>query len=299
MIATDLWRVAVVKAPLTEIIATGTLNDLEVVWLPLSGTLRFMADPFGLWKGQLLHVFVEAYDYRTRHGEIEALILDQNFALRDRRVVLREPWHLSYPFVFESGDTVWMLPEAYRSGRLSLYRATEFPWHWQREPHFIFPEAAIDAVPIRTKDGWWMLYTPPEPRRYRTRALKLARAEQLFGPCHVCEDQPILIDKSGARMGGTPVICDDSWVLPTQDCRRTYGGAIAIRRIAAGAMGDHVIEAGAHIEAPAAFHPYTDGLHTLSAAGPVTLIDAKRTVRSFSRLRVEILRHLRPSGANY
>ena len=37
-------------------------------------------------------------------------------------VVLSEPHHLSFPFVFRSGDRVYMLPETEQAGELTLYR---------------------------------------------------------------------------------------------------------------------------------------------------------------------------------
>ncbi|BAV63730.1 glucosamine inositolphosphorylceramide transferase family protein [Sphingobium cloacae] len=286
MIRTDLWHVGVVKAPMARIVAAGTLEGFDTLWLPPEGSLRFIADPFGLWKDGLLHIFVEAYDYRTRHGAIELLILDENLALVERGPVLREPWHLSYPFIFEADGETWMLPEAHKSGRLTLYRATRFPWRWQPEERFLFPEAAIDATPVRTDRGWWIFYTPPAPKPWRTSALKLARADDLLGPWEPCGDAPVLLDKGGARMGGTPIRRGETLLLPTQDCRRTYGGAISIREMRWRDAAAPSFEAGPHIVAPHAFHPHVDGLHTLSQAGPVTLVDAKRTVRSFRHLAI-------------
>ncbi len=275
----------IVKAPITRILAEADLGAFDIVWLPTQGPLRFTADPFGLWKDGLLHIFVEAYDYRTGRGEIEVLILDESLSLRHRGPALREPWHLSYPFVFEAEGEIWMLPEAYRSGRLTLYRATGFPWRWERESRFVFPEAAIDATPVQTQEGWRMFYTPPAPKRWRTSALKLARADHLLGRWERCGDGPILIDRGGARMGGTPVWMEDALLLPTQDCRDTYGGALTIRTVT-GAAGDapRIGATGTRITAPPSFHPYVEGLHTLSQAGPVTLIDAKRTIHPVRHL---------------
>lgn len=123
MIRTDLWRVGIVKAPMATIIAAGSLDNFDMLWLPPEGSLRFMADPFGLWKDGLLHIFVETYDYRTRHGRIEVLILDEDLKFLARKPVLRVPWHLSYPFVFEADGAIWLLPEAFnRLLKNSTYR---------------------------------------------------------------------------------------------------------------------------------------------------------------------------------
>ena len=128
----DIWRVGVVAAPIAELLVSGAIGRREIAWLPFEARdFAFLADPFGLWRDGKLHLFAEAYDYRTRHGRIDLLILDEGFAVADRRTVLVEPWHLSYPFVFEGDGETWMLPEAHRSGRLTLYRAAAFPDRWE------------------------------------------------------------------------------------------------------------------------------------------------------------------------
>lgn len=281
MIPIDLWRVGVIRAPLTAVMDAGTLVPFDVHWLPLAGTLRFMADPFGLWRDGLLYVFVETYDYRTRRGEIEVLVLDRKLQLQERRTVLAEPWHLSYPFVLEDEGEVWMLPEGYKSGRTTLYRALDFPWRWEREARFCLPEAAIDPALLKTPAGWLLFYTPPAPKPWRTSALKVARAPRLLGPWSGCERAPVLVDRAGARMGGTPVVRGAAIWLPTQDCRTTYGQAVRLRTIDLGTDA-RSITLGAELTPPAGFAPYVDGLHTLSAAGDWTLIDAKWMTRSWA-----------------
>ena len=55
-----------------------------------------------------------------------------------------------------------------------------------------------------------------------------------------------------------------------------------------------VLEAGAHLQAPAASAPFTQGLHTLSAAGDVTLIDTRLDkYASFERIAVDLGRKWR------
>ncbi len=127
----DIWRAGIVSATMPTILARGSVAGLPVTWLPSPGPLRYLADPFGLWRDGRLHVFTELYDYRVRVGAIEAMVFDAGFRLLEQRRVLAEPWHLSYPFVFEAEGETWMLPEANRSRTLTLYRAVEFPFRWE------------------------------------------------------------------------------------------------------------------------------------------------------------------------
>lgn len=279
--ATDIWKVGVARAPMRDIAAAGTLAPFPVRWLPEEGAMRFLADPFGLWKDGLLHIFAEQYDYRRRKGVIKVFVLDSALDVIEQRIVLSEPWHLSYPFLIEEAGDIWMLPEAYRSGRLTLYRAVEFPWRWKAEPRLrVFPCAAIDASPVRIGGEWRMFYTPPFPAGERQTALRLAASASLFGPW---EEIPAPFAKTGAtpgRMGGTPLVTEDRLILPTQDCARTYGGALRLVSTALPLSTPPAFTRGPRLVPPPGYAPFVNGLHTLSAAGDVTLFDVKRISRN-------------------
>lgn len=291
MLLTEIWRIGVVKAPIQQIAAAATLEDFRIAWIEADRSLCFLADPFGLWRNDKLYLFAEAYDYRTRRGNIVAYVLDASLNVLEHRTVLDEPWHLSYPNVFEADGEIWMLPEGYKSGALSLYRAVEFPWRWERVPEFTFPCAAIDPSPLFAEGRWWMFYTPPAPKEARTSVLMLATAEKLMGPWVNAVSTPIRQDKSGARMGGTPFYHQGKLILPTQDCSQTYGGALRLLEMSLDTLGSPDLVAGAHLQAPGSNAPYVHGLHTLSAAGDVTLIDTKRHLYgSPGRIAVDLAR---------
>ncbi|MCB8882449.1 formyl transferase [Acidisoma cellulosilytica] len=289
----DLWRVAIINRPLTAILAEG-FDEPSVTWGPAMPAQSFRADPFGLWRDGLLHVFAEGFSYRDRRGYIDLLVYDAQLTLLDSRTVLREPWHLSYPFVFEAEGEIWMLPEAFQSGTLTLYRAKTFPGEWEAVCQIPLDGAAIDATPFFWQDRWWLFYAPSHSKRAKQSHLHIAYADRLTGPWHLHPGNPVHIDIASARPGGTPILQGGSIILPVQDCRRTYGAAIRLLEIA------HLDETAFAatdrdgLQAPAWMTPYTDGLHTLSAVGEMTLLDVKRMDASLpatvSRL-YHILRH--------
>lgn len=289
----DIWRVGLVRAPMETLFAAGALATAEVTWLPEPGALRFLADPFGIWRDGKLFVFVETYDYRERVGAIEVLTFDAGLQLLDRQPALKEPWHLSYPFIVEADGETWMLPEAHKSGRLTLYRAEAFPNRWAPVATLELDEVAIDATPCFHEGRWWLFYTPATSKAAKVGALHAAYAERLTGPWTPHPGNPVRLDASSSRPGGTPLRIDGAIVLPVQDCRRTYGGAIRPLRITVLTPERFEAEAGEAIAAPAGFGAYTAGLHTLSGAGDVTLIDAKRRHVSPRTLAMDGRRQLR------
>lgn len=264
------------------------LDGAHIHWATVARPFTFLADPFGIWRGDELHVFAEAYDYRTRHGVIDHLTFRADKTFSDRRTVLREPWHLSYPFVFEADGEVWMAPEAFRSGRLTLYRARAFPDAWEPALTLELDTPAIDPTVFRHEGLWWIAYAPQGPQAAKQGRLHLAYSERLMGPWRTHPGNPVRIDRAGSRPGGAPFLHDGVLTLPVQDCSRTYGGAIRLLRILELSPGRFVAEAGAPIAPPASAAPYTDGLHTLSACGPATLIDVKRIDRSLGGLAIDV-----------
>ena len=288
----DIWRVGIAPAPIGEIAARGAVG--EVRWLPEQPSFTFLADPFALWHEGCLHLFAEAYDYRTRHGVIDCLTLTAEFAIAERRTVLREPWHLSYPYVFEVDGETWMLPEAARSGELTLYRATRFPDRWEPVQRIALDVAPIDATPVRHEGLWWLFYSGGRDRAARMGALHAAWTERLEGPWHPLGSNPIRQDMRGGRPGGTPFVADGQLCLPVQDCSRTYGGAIRILRFTRLSPGQVETELGPQIAMPAE-RAYCEGMHTLAGCGPLTLIDAKKVDRTGRGWLIDLRRKLLPS----
>jgi len=274
----DIWRVGIVRATVAEVATTG-LEAHPIHWLAEEPSFRFLADPFGLWRGGQLHLFAEYYDYRSRHGVIDRLTFGADLTLRDRATVLRESWHLSYPYVFEADGETWMLPEAYRSGALTLYRAIGFPDRWEPAARITLDVPPIDASPLWHGGRWWLFYSGGRDRKARMGAFHIASAERLEGPWYPHPHNPIRCDMRGGRPGGTPFLDGDIICLPVQDCSRTYGGAVRILRFSSLTPDRVKADLGPPISAPMQT-PYRDGFHTLSGCGPVTLIDAKKVDQS-------------------
>jgi hypothetical protein len=283
----DIWRIGAVRAPLDEVLRGG-LQGREITWLADTAPLSFLADPFGMWRNGRLYVFAEAYDYRDRHGTIDVLIFDAALRLLERRPALTEPWHLSYPFVVEADGETYMLPEAFRSGGVTLYRAAEFPHRWEPVQKIALDQVPIDATPVFHNGLWWLFYTPATTREAKVSALHVAFAPRLTGPWTPHPNNPVRFDASSSRPGGTPVVRNGMLVIPMQDCRSTYGGAIRPLTVATLTPQEFAATAGEVIAAPGA-----DGFHTVSAAGDVTLIDVKRFHLSAASLALDVRHVLR------
>ena len=293
---TDLWQVALLPAPAAGLMEAGAVAAQKdrAIWLPDPGPWRYRADPFGLTRKGSTHVFVEAFDYRTKHAVIEHHRLNPDQTWDGGEVVLAQPFHLSYPFIVEAAGEVFMIPESHQAGEVALYRARAFPQGWVRETALLSNIPAAEPSLIQHDGKWWMFFTVVGPKARDQRELHVAFADRLTGPWRLHAQNPVLVDRAGARPGGTPLIAGDGCVvLPVQDCSRTYGGATRFLKFTA------LTEARISLEALAGSltgdllsDTHAEGLHTFSQCGEATLVDVKRVDRSQARRRVDLKRRL-------
>lgn len=294
---TDFWQVGIVPAPIAALVDPTALATLRarVTWLPDPGPWRYLADPFALRRGDAFHVFVEAFNYRTKHAVIEHHEVGTDLVWRAKHTTLARTFHLSYPFLVEDGNEVFMIPESQRHGEIALYRARKFPGGWVRETPLLRGVPGAEASVIHHRDRWWMFFTIVGPKARDQRELHVAHAPRLTGPWTLHPQNPIVEDRSGARPGGTPFVgADGHVVLPVQDCSRTYGGAIRFLRCKTLATDRIETEhLSGTLTGGLVSDSHRDGLHTLSACGEVTLLDVKHIARPWSRYAVDLQRRVK------
>ncbi len=100
-------------------------------------------------------------------------------------------------------------------------------------------------------------------------------ADDLLGPWRPHDGNPVKTDVRSSRSAGTPFAHEGHLYRPTQDCSRTYGARVVLNRVNKLTPEEFVEEAVREISPIA---PYSDGVHTLSSCGEMTLIDGKRVV---------------------
>jgi len=67
----------------------------------------------------------------TNQGNIGYATSDNGLDWTYQQIVLDEPYHLSYPYVFEWQGDYYMVPESYQVNSILLYRAVNFPTDWE------------------------------------------------------------------------------------------------------------------------------------------------------------------------
>eukprot|EP00124_Ichthyophonus_hoferi_P003791 Ihof_evm6s354 gene=Ihof_evmTU6s354 len=67
---------------------------------------------------------------------------------RYEKTVIKESFHLSYPFIFEHQNETWMIPETGDNRDVRLYKSHDFPYDWQLEKVLLSGKAFRDCSPI-------------------------------------------------------------------------------------------------------------------------------------------------------
>ena len=184
------------------------------------GNLKFCADPFLFHWQDANWLFYESLD-RKGKGYI-GCYKEENGKWVQQGKVVKEPWHLSYPQVFEEGGKVYMIPEScdFGKGNVSLYEAVDFPKKWKKVAKLIDRPFA-DSTILEHEGHWYMAcYTIP-PKE----TAELWHAPTLFGPW---ERHPMWnkINQSRRlrRCGGSFIRREGKLYRVAQDCNSVLYG---------------------------------------------------------------------------
>ena len=240
-------------------------------WLQDDGR-RYFADPFLFRENGTTHVFCEEFPYATAKGVISVFTLDAAGRPSAPRVVLEQPYHLSYPQVFRHDGKIWMMPESSANRTLELYVAEAFPDRWKLHSVLLDDLSVSDATAFEHDGRWWLTATTNEPDTSTWDCLSLFSSPSPVGPWNRSGDLPILVDASAARPAGQIVRLGSALWRPAQDCTRGYGSGLALCRI--DELRDGVLrQSVVRRLGPPAGAP-DQGVHTLNSDGQFEVIDA-------------------------
>jgi hypothetical protein len=184
---------------------------------------EFVADPFMVREQDAWYMFFEVLNVATSLGEIGLAVSSNGFVWEYRQIVMREPFHLSYPHVFRWQGDYYMTPETLGAGAVGLYRADPFPNRWVRICDLVSGQLA-DPTPFPFRDQWWML-TCGTP--YQHDSLRLFQSEHLTHGWSESPGSPLVENNPHiARPAGRVIPWLSGLIRFAQDCSPTYGNRV-------------------------------------------------------------------------
>ena len=272
----EKWNIGIINQPIDSLIN----NDLaKVNWLKEAPKNKYFADPFSITDKTIA---AEYYDYKNQKGEIIQLDPKGN----SQAALLNKETHLSYPYTIKTDLGQYLLPENYKNELLCLYKV---------ELGKIVEEVQllkggwIDPSLKLVENRWWLFCTS---KKSPNEALHLFYADHIEGPYHPHILNPVIQDIKSARPAGTIFYKDNDLYRLGQNCSKTYGGSIQLKKIIKLSPNDYQEEFVKEFTAKA-FSKYDKGIHTLSVFGNKLLVDAKRFHFNYENFKVQLSIKLR------
>lgn len=275
------WNIGIIERPIESFLEDQTINDIK--WLARRPKGGFTADPFGFWDNGRLHIYAEEFNFARNKGHLRYVIIDKARRVLREGVALFKDVHLSYPYIIGHQGALYCLPEMSRSNKVVLFAIDRHTGQLMEKATLLAGVTLSDPT-VFHHDGQWWLWGVKDGSE-----LHVWYASDLFGPWQAHADNPVKTDIASARPAGTPFVHDGSLYRPAQDCSRTYGGRIVLNKVLALSPTEFREEIAAVIE-PDPHGLYPVGIHTLAAAGDITLVDGKRWTFSLGRMARKVIR---------
>jgi len=266
----EQWRIGIAQVPVAQFLAAPGQTSFR--WVTPASRREILADPFAIETDGSVEVFAERLIYGATPGRLVRFALGPD---EPRPLPFGAgPFHLSYPFVISDQGRRYLVPEQSQSGHLLFYSLGDTV---PLDPVTVLGGLdAIDPTFVHHEGRWWLFCTRASDRP--NEALHLYFADQLLGPYTPHPKNPVVVDRGRARPAGRIIAQEGKLLRPGQDCRETYGGAIALNEIELMTPADYRESTVARLTPDRLKGAWPDGVHTLEHTQSYVLIDTKRFV---------------------
>jgi len=233
---------------------------------------RYWADPFLFSYQGRTFCFVEDFVCKTNRAHITALEIVGTKVV-EHGIAVKEPFHLSFPFLFQYKGELYMCPECSESGQIRIYRCTEFPLKWELQKVVMEGVSAADTMLFEKGGQWWMLTSLDE-----SGVVDHCSELYLFSSDSPLDTNwtphplnPIRIDASGGRNAGLIIDGEKLFRLAQRQGFDQYGQGLLVYEIKIISESVYLEELVSEINPT--FRRGLRGTHHLSTDGKTTVID--------------------------
>lgn len=202
-----------------------------------------VADPFLFVHNDALFLF---YEQKKLHRNGTIMMMQTNDLVHWSAPVevLQEPFHLSYPWVFEKDGYVYMIPETCGDKSVRLYEAvdpelTEFRFvkklieqDEKEDLEFSFSDSSVVE-----RDGVHYLFTTV--RKSGVNQLRLFCSNEFMGQYYEHPKSPICVSNKYGRNAGHLTKYGGELFRFAQDCENGYGDNVHVLRVSELSMDDY------------------------------------------------------------
>lgn len=184
------------------------------------------ADPFPIEVDGELYIFAELFVYSKVKGCIGYSKLE-NGHFTPWKVVIEEPYHMSFPYLFYDDGQLFMCPETNASKDLHLYKCVGFPDKWERDRTLAENVNYSDTVFIKQNSDVFGLTC--EWNGIENHSLKLFAVQN--DKCVESDEQLNLLDYYLTRPAGKIFKDKGKDIAVSQICKPLYGTGLIFKEI--------------------------------------------------------------------
>ena len=174
---------------------------------------KFVADPFLIRENDTWNLFFEVYNNDTKQGDLAVATSSNTWTWNYEQVIIDEPFHLSYPYVFKADGEYYLIPESFEDNSIRLYHADQFPTQWSYVKTLIEGRDYVDNSIVFYNNKWWIFSSVTSNDK-----LYLHYADSLTGPWKEHPLSPIVVDDvHKARPSGRLLVYDGKLYRYTMD----------------------------------------------------------------------------------
>jgi len=233
----------------------------------------FWADPFVISLNDKEILFIEEFPYIRNKGHITLLELDHSGKIVNKEKIIDQPYHMSYPFVFECDKQYYMVPETSANRTIELYKSDEFPGKWRLVMNLMENVNAKDSTLFYFNQKWWLFTAINESSASSDHVeLFLFFSDDLMTANWKPHPQnPIVTDIRTARPAGRIFTQGDKIFRPSQDCSVRYGRALNILQIVTlkETAYEEILVSKSEVDSNSKLR----GIHTFNSDGKSSIID--------------------------
>ena len=209
------------------------IEELVIIKMPKG---EFWADPFLFKYGTTNYVFFERFPFKEKKGLISCGIFDTvTKTINNVSDVLTLPYHLSYPFVFEEDNDIYMIPECSENKGIEVYRALQFPNKWELYSVAFKEQSLVDTIYYCDLEGnkWLFATLSDSDVDMHCTVLNIYKIDSLqFNKIESHRKNPIIIDSTYARNAGRIYIENGKLYRVAQNnSHGIYGYGVKIKQI--------------------------------------------------------------------
>jgi hypothetical protein len=174
---------------------------------------KFVADPFLVREGETWNLFFEVYNNNTQQGDLAVATSRNTWTWDYQKIIIDEPFHLSYPYVFQADGEYYLIPESFEDGSIRLYKADQFPTEWSFVKTLVEGRDYVDNSIVFYNGKWWLFSAVTS-----NDTLYLHYADSLIGPWTEHPQSPIVAGNvHKARPSGRMLVYDNKLYRFTMD----------------------------------------------------------------------------------